>query len=99
MSAKVQIEFGKRVRALRLAAGRSQEDFAALANIDRASFGKLERGLLNPSLVTLARVEVALKMGLAELLAGVEIDPDEIRNLKRSTRGRGPMGGRGSSEG
>ena len=96
MASQVQAEFGARVRALRLAAERSQEEFAALANIDRATYGKLERGVINPSLLTLARVAVALGISLSELLEGVSLDPAEIRALPRSTRGPNPIGGRGS---
>jgi len=96
MASSVQIKFGERVRALRIAAEFSQEDFAAGANIDRATYGKLERGLINPSLLTLARVAVALKMSLAELMEGVPLDPAEIRELPRSARGPTPMGSRAS---
>jgi len=95
MASKLQVEFGERLRALRLAAGRSQEEFAALANVDRATFGKLERGLLNPSLLTLARIAVALGITLAELVDGVAVDAREIKALPRSARGPTPMGGRG----
>lgn len=80
---------------MRLAAQKSQEEFAALANVDRATFGKLERGLLNPSLLTLARIAVALGITLSELLVDVPVDPQEIRSLPRSARGPTPMGGRG----
>ena len=38
------------VSLARIAAGLSQEDFAAQANIDRATHGKLERGAINASL-------------------------------------------------
>ncbi len=97
MATKVQTGFGKRVRELRLAAELSQEDFAARANIDRATFGKLERGLLNVSLLTMARVAVALDMTLPELLDGVALDAAEIRGLPRSARGPAPIGRRRGS--
>lgn len=94
MPPKVQSGFGKRVRELRLAAKLSQEDFAALANIDRATFGKLERGELNVSLLTVSRVAVALDMTLAQLLEDVTLDAAEIRRLPRSARGPAPIGRR-----
>ena len=96
MVSKSQLEFGNRVREFRLAACRSQEEFAALANIDRSTYGKLERGLINPSLLTLSRVAVALGLTLSALLEGVTLDADEIRALPRSTRGPDPLGGRES---
>tara|TARA_R110000868_G_scaffold411785_1_gene710589 strand:+ start:71832 stop:72131 length:300 start_codon:yes stop_codon:yes gene_type:complete len=95
MTSQYQTAFADRVRSLRLSAEKSQEDFAAMANIDRATFGKLERGLINPSLLTLARIAVALEISLAQLMQGVEIDPEEIKATPRSARGPKPMGGRG----
>jgi len=92
MASEVQVGFGKRVRELRLAAGRSQEEFASLANIDRSTFGKLERGLINASLLTMARVAVALGISLSELLDGLALDADEIRSLPRSATGPGRLG-------
>jgi transcriptional regulator with XRE-family HTH domain len=97
MGSTVQVEFGKRVRALRIAAEFSQEEFAALANIDRATFGKLERGELNVSLLTMSRVAVALDMSLAVLLEGVALDAAEIKGLPRSARGPSPIGRRRGS--
>lgn len=94
MASSVQIKFGERVRALRIAAEFSQEDFAAAANIDRATYGKLERGLINASLLTVARVAVALGISLSELMDGVPLDPAEIKKLPRSARGPAPMGSR-----
>jgi DNA-binding XRE family transcriptional regulator len=90
----IQVQFGKRVRALREAKGHSQEAFAALANIDRGAFGKLERGEINAGLISLARIAVALEIGLPELLQTVEIDPDAIKAIPRSARGPKPIGAR-----
>jgi len=91
----IQVQFGKRVRALREAKGYSQEAFAALANIDRGAFGKLERGEINAGLISLARIAVALEISLPELLQTVEIDADAIKALPRSARGPKPIGARG----
>ncbi|WP_329631259.1 helix-turn-helix transcriptional regulator [Sphingomonas sp.] len=87
MAASIQTDFGERVRKLRTDAGRSQEEFAAQANIDRSTYGKLERGLINASLLTMARVAVALDISLAELLDGLQLDADEVRSLPRSATG------------
>lgn len=46
--------FAKTVRRLRLAAGFSQEGFAAKVGIDRGYYGKIERGEVN---ITLEKVE------------------------------------------
>lgn len=97
MSASLQVEFGKRVRELRIAAGLSQEDFAAQANIDRATYGKLERGAINASLLTIARIAVALGIDLAGLVDGVALDAEQIRAAPRSARGPKPIGKRSRS--
>ena len=91
----IQLQFGKRVRALRKAKGHSQEAFAAMANIDRGAFGKLERGEINVGLISIARIAVALDMGLPELFQEVEINPNEIKAMPRLARGPMPIGARG----
>lgn len=91
---ELQSQFGERVRSLREASGRSQEVFAAQANIDRSTYGKLERGEINPSLVTMARVAVALEVTIATLLEGLALDAKQIQEMPRITRGPRPAGGR-----
>lgn len=93
----ILMQFGTRVRSLRQAKGYSQEAFAAVADIDRGTFGKLERGEINVGLVSVARIAVGLEMKLDELLNGVELDPDEIRGIPRSAKGPRPIGSRNSS--
>lgn len=88
MTTQLQLRLGDRTRSLRAATGASQEAFAQLADIDRASYGKLERGELNPALITLARVSVALNISLSELLEGIDVPAEDIRALLRSKRGR-----------
>ena len=94
MALLLQKDFGERLRALRVSAERSQEEFAAMVNIDRATYGKLERGEINPSLITLARIAVALETSLSGLLNGIKLDADEVRKIPRSARGRTPIAGR-----
>ena len=88
------VHFGTRVRSLRQAKGYSQEAFAAVANIDRGTFGKLERGEINVGLLSIARIAVALEIGLADLLSDVALDPDEIKRIPRSAKGPKPIGSR-----
>lgn len=94
MALSLQKDFGERMRALRVEAGRSQEEFAALVNIDRATYGKLERGEINPSLITLARIAVALDTSLSSLLNGITLDADEVRKIPRLARGPTPISAR-----
>ena len=54
------IKLGKRVRELRLAKGYSQEGFADAAKLDRAGYGRIERGEVDLRLSTLERLSKAL---------------------------------------
>ena len=90
----IQVQFGKRVRALREAKGHSQEAFAAIANIDRGAFGKLERGEVNVGLISIARIAVALDLDLSQLMQEISVEPEEIRAIPRSERGPKPLGSR-----
>jgi transcriptional regulator with XRE-family HTH domain len=57
------------VRQLREARGLTQEQMAKLAGIPRATWGHLETGAANPTLVVLDRVAQALQVSLEELTA------------------------------
>jgi transcriptional regulator with XRE-family HTH domain len=56
------ILFGVRVRALRLAEGLSQEEFADKCELDRTYIGGIERGERNPSLRNIIKIAHALKV-------------------------------------
>jgi transcriptional regulator with XRE-family HTH domain len=88
-------EFGARVRQRRQAAGLSQAALAASADLDRLYLGRLERGGQNPTLLVMSRLAVELGVTLEEMLAGIEIDPDEVRSVARLSRGprRFPLDG------
>lgn len=85
-------EYGGRVRERRLAAGLSQAALAERADLDRLYLGRLERGLQNPSLLVIARLAVELDATLEEMLAGIEVDPEEVRAVVRLARGPGGAG-------
>lgn len=80
-------EFGARVRQRRQATGLSQAALAAAADLDRLYLGRLERGAQNPTLLVVARLTVELGATLEEMLAGIEIDPEEVRAVARLSRG------------
>ena len=91
MIATMQIEairkYGERVRERRRSAGLSQADLARKADLDRLYLGRLERGLQNPSLLVIARLAVELDATLEEMLAGIAVDPEEVRAVVRLSRG------------
>ena len=64
---KIQKEFGKRIRALRLAKRYSQEELAFKAKLDRTYVGGIERGERNPALKNIARLAEVLDVPISEL--------------------------------
>lgn len=58
---------GARIRRARLELGLSQESIAGLAAMHVTNFGKIERGLANPSLLTIVRIATALDSDVASL--------------------------------
>ena len=59
--------FGARVRALRKAAGYSQEDFALEIGLDRTYMGGVERGERNLALLNIHKIANGLKISEKEL--------------------------------
>ena len=72
--AAVTVELGKRVRALRLALGMSQEQLAEKARVHRTYVGSLERGERNVALINIVRLAQALDVDASELVSGLKID-------------------------
>ncbi len=68
--------FGQRVQAQRESLKISQEDAAALAEMHVSNFGKIERGLANPSLHTIVKIATALEIDPAKLV--FELDADML---------------------
>ena len=68
------IHFGAKVRHARIALGLSQESIAELAQMHVTNYGKIERGLTNPSLVTMLRIASVLGTDIAFLTTGLSRD-------------------------
>ncbi len=75
--------FGSRVRARRIELGISQEDAADLAEMHVSNYGKVERGLANPSLHTILRIATALNIDPGQLVTGLDADmvPDRVHTV------------------
>ncbi|MEW5884043.1 MAG: helix-turn-helix transcriptional regulator [Armatimonadota bacterium] len=71
MTDNIKVRLGNRVRALRLAAGLSQERFALECGLDRTYISGVERGQRNVSLVNLEKIARGLRMPLDRLLEGL----------------------------
>lgn len=63
---------GQAVEELRHEAGLTQEELADRMNTESPTVGKLERGVANPTLVSLLRVARGLEVELSEVFARFE---------------------------
>ena len=64
--------FGQEVRRLRRSSGFSQEDLADLAQIDRTTIGRIERGELRATLEVANAIAKSFKMPLWKVLREAE---------------------------
>lgn len=62
-------EFGKDLKKLRIDKGISQEAFALCCGIDRTFMSKMERGLRQPSLVSILKLAKGFSLKPSELMA------------------------------
>lgn len=67
------VALGQNLKALRISAGKSQEELAVDAEIDRTYISSIERGVANPSILALAQICYALDISFEELLGPVHI--------------------------
>lgn len=65
-------EFGERVRARRLALGRSQEELADACGLHWSYVGQVERGRRNLSLHNILKIAEGLQVDPAELVRGLK---------------------------
>lgn len=86
---------GKRVRDQRLKFALSQDDIANLAGINVSNYGKIERGLSNPTFHTVLRIAAVLGVDPSVLVTGLGLDslPDveetfTARDFVRERRAR-----------
>ena len=74
----LQKAVGAQVRAVRTAQGIGQAECARNAGMDKSSMYRLETGGQNVTIETLARISLALGVGLEDLVSGVHPDPSLI---------------------
>ncbi len=78
------LEFGRRLRHLRVERRLSQDELAHIAQMDRVFLGQLERGQRSASLDTLEKLSGALEVALKDLLDFVTRQPR--RDLSAAAR-------------
>lgn len=66
--ANVLLDFGVRLKSLRVERGVSQSDFALRCEMDRSYISGLECGKRNPTLKVLQKMALKLDVNLAQLL-------------------------------
>jgi transcriptional regulator with XRE-family HTH domain len=77
--------FGQQIRHLREGHGHSQEEFAGLADIDRAYYGGIERGERNVAVLNIIKIAEALKVEVGELFPALSTLQ---RTMKEERNGR-----------
>ena len=87
----LRTSLGRSIRALRSAAGFSQEGFADAIGMHRTYMGTLERGATNPSLDTLERVARGLRLSVSELLRHAEAGAGAAEYGRAPKAGRAPL--------
>lgn len=65
---------GERLRAARLELGVSQMDLAYLAGMNVTNYGKIERGIGNPTLDSLVRLAGVMGIDPGALVAGLGLE-------------------------
>ena len=68
----VSVALGKSLKAYRIQSDLSQEQLAGEAEIDRTLLSRIERGVANPSLLTLSVICYCLNISLSQLLGPIE---------------------------
>jgi len=66
--ASINEKFGQRVRELRRKKGFSQEQFSFESHIDLTSVSEIETGARNPTLRTIHKIALALKVPIRDLV-------------------------------
>jgi transcriptional regulator with XRE-family HTH domain len=63
--------FGSNVRKARLLKKLTQEELAEIADLDPTYISGIERGVRNPSLLSICRIAVALNQSVSSLMRGL----------------------------
>lgn len=85
---KVCTAIGKNLKIQRIAADKSQETLAFDAEVDRTYISQIERGVANPSVLTLANLCYGLGITLADLFEPVKIALAPDGTLRRINRAK-----------
>ena len=99
---EVTLALGESVKGLRIAAEKSQVELAFDAELERSHISRIERGVGNPSLLTLATLCYCLKTTLPKLFEGIDAtlpptaEGGTLRRENQATHAKPPKGNRRS---
>ena len=74
----LKAKFGAAIKTRRLNIGLSQEEFAHRSGLHRTYISDIERGVRNPSLVSIKRICDALDTRVSEIFSAMEKDHSSI---------------------
>ncbi len=74
----IRLDFGRRIKELRLKVGMTQESLATLAELDRSYVGAIERGEKNVSLINIGKLANALDVDLSYLFEEDQFSPRAV---------------------
>ena len=69
---KSLVQVGSRIRAIREARGISQEQMAMDAGLDRAYYGRIERGEVNVAALNLLKIAESLEAEVGEFFSKIK---------------------------
>jgi transcriptional regulator with XRE-family HTH domain len=81
---KVSIAVGKRLKKLRIDAEKTQEELAFDSNVDKTFISAIERGVANPSVLTLANICHGLGITLEDLFQTLSVSMKPAETQRRS---------------
>ena len=84
----VAVAFGANLKRLRIDRDKSQIELAFECELDRTYVSLMERGLANPSLLTLSTLCYCLKLSLAELVSRISATMPPSSVAKGGIKGR-----------
>ena len=73
-------EFGKRVKALRMGKGLTQEKLAEMLNISFSQISRIESGRSTPSIDVMIELAELFQVSLDYLILGRELETENVRN-------------------
>ena len=76
-NSKFLTALGVRIKALRVEQNLSQQELAGLCDFEKANMSRIENGVTNPTILTLLKISLALKIDLCDLL-----QHEDLRSFK-----------------